>query len=93
MAALRAGENTDKSGSRYVKPSLEGRFLKKISDRAEKGSNRRLSSQGVRRCLQLPVFFDLAIYLANDFALALTRENPFADPIYPQGGFPPRSYM
>ena len=41
MAALRAGTNTEKSRSRYVKPSLGGRFKKKISDRAEKGSNRR----------------------------------------------------
>ena len=71
MAALRAGTNTEKSRSRYVKPSLEGRFQKKISDRAEKGSNRRLShrkeSGGV---LHSPVFFDLA----NDFARALIRK-------------------
>ena len=39
MAALCAGENTDKIGSRYVKPSLEGRFLDKFSDRAEKGAH------------------------------------------------------
>jgi len=44
MAALCAGENTDKSGSRYVKPSLEGRFLEKFSDRAEKVLIRRVSS-------------------------------------------------
>ena len=44
MAALRAGTNTEKNRSRYVKPSLEGRFLKKISDRAEKVLIRRVSS-------------------------------------------------
>ena len=39
MAALCAGENTDKSGSRYVKPSLEGRFLEKILRSSRKGAH------------------------------------------------------
>ena len=57
MAALRAGASTDKSRSRYVKtnPPWEVDFFK-ISDRAEKGSNRRLSSQGVRRWFAFTYF-------------------------------------
>ena len=73
MAALCAGENTDKSGSRYVKPSLEGRFLEKFSDRAEKVLIRRVSSSNfawyVTR-VQSARFLGLA----RDFGLALIRK-------------------
>ena len=70
MAALRAGTNTKKSRSRYVKPSLEGLFFKNSQiepKRGPIGASHRKESGGV---LHSPVFFDLA----NDFARAMIRK-------------------
>ena len=78
MAALCAGENTDKSGSRYVKPSLEGRFLENSQiepKRCSFDASRRAISRGMLQSAQF-------LGLANDFGLALIRKITWPAPYY-----------